>query len=442
MNKIKNKLKIILVLCITFLTILSAWATTISLADEPEKSSVTTNINSQSPDSLTEPTVLSKHAILMEQQSGQILLEYKSDEKAYPASTTKLITAILTLEKCNLTDEVVVNKKALLGIPRSYTTAALQADEHLTVDQLLHVLLIPSANDAANALAFHIAGSIEDFSVMMNEKAKEIGCENTHFVNPSGIHDDNHYSTAHDMALIGRYALKFDTIKSIAKELTYTLPPLPNGKERIFKPTNTLIMPKNQYFYEYATGLKTGYTDKSKSCIVATAEKDGKKLLCVILGGEKTEANKAQRELDCHTLFDYGFNNFKYENMCTANNILDKSTISSLPSKLKNADIAYADSLSLMVPVNTSSEIQYTFSDSVQLPIQKGTALGYATYTVYGKEYKINLLAANDVYPVKSSSINYVLLISFLALALVVFSTIKKKKYHKRESKYFKRSLY
>ena len=219
-------------------------------------------------------TVLSKAAILIDSYSGQVLYEYNSNEQLYPASTTKLMTAILTLENCQLSDTVIVNPKALTGIPRTYTTAALQPNETLTVEQLLHVLLIPSANDAANVLAFHIAGSIEDFAIMMNAKVKELGCQNTHFENPIGIHSDTHYSTAYDMALIGKYANTFTEIKEITCTTSYALPNLPDGKERKFKTTNTLITPKNKYYYEYATGMKTGYTDKAKSCIVAKAKKD------------------------------------------------------------------------------------------------------------------------------------------------------------------------
>lgn len=155
-----------------------------------------TQINT-SPTNSNELNLYSKSSILIDSTTGQILYEHNAYEKLYPASTTKLMTAILTLENCQLTDTVTVNPDALKCIPATYTTAALQPNEQLTVDQLLHVLLIPSANDAANVLAYHVAGSIENFAVMMNAKAKEIGCKNTHFVNPSGVHNDEHYSTAY-----------------------------------------------------------------------------------------------------------------------------------------------------------------------------------------------------------------------------------------------------
>lgn len=400
-----------------------------------------TNNNSAISSNQTSIEVLSKHAILMDQDSGQILYEHNARQRAYPASTTKLITAILTVENCNLTDEVVVNRNALLGIPRSYTIADLKPDEKISVNDLLHVLLIPSANDAANVLAYHISGSIDKFAEKMNQKALEIGCTDTHFINPSGIHDDNHYSTAYDMALIGKYATKYEIIRQIATNTSYSLSPLPTGTARTFKTTNTLITPKNKYFYEYATGLKTGYTDKAKSCIVATAKKNDVNLLCVILGGDKTEDNKSQRELDCTTLFNYGFNNYKHMNMCTKNSLLDKNTVKNIPVELQNADIIYSESINLMVPANDAYTTETTFISDIELPMNKGTVIGTTTYTVDNVNYSVDLVLNNDVLP--SSTLDVQLLFKFLAFLLVVtllFSLLKRR--NRQESKYFKRSLY
>lgn len=395
----------------------------------------------------------SNEAILIDSTTGQILYEHNAYEKAYPASTTKLLTAILTLENCNLTDSVTVPKEALSGIPSSYTTAALRAGEILTVEQLLHVLLIPSANDAANVLACHIAGSIDDFAIMMNAKAKEIGCQNTHFVNPSGIHNDDHYSTAYDMALIGKYANTFDQIREIVTKTTYSLPNLPNGKERTFKTTNTLITPNNKYYYEYATGLKTGYTDKAKSCIVAKAKKDDMELICVVLGGDKTEDKKNERELDCHTLFDYGFNNFKYYKICEKNNLLDKTNLTNIPSDLQNAEIIFSEDLSVLANItnyqNITSKIEW--KSDLQIPIYKNTIVGCITYNIDGKSYTVDLLSNTDILPDDSNSVLYIFYILLTILLIIIFITILKNKgknkFHKRnksskDSKYFRHSFY
>lgn len=398
-------------------------------------------------------TLYSNSSILIDSTTGQILYEHNAYEKTYPASTTKLMTAILTLENCNLSDSVTINKDALNGIPKSYTTATLKAGESLTVEQLLHVLLIPSANDAANVLAYHIAGSIDNFAIMMNSKAKEIGCQNTHFVNPSGIHDDEHYSTAYDMALIGKYANTFEKIREIATQTSYSLPNLPDGKERVFKTTNTLITPKNKYYYEYATGLKTGYTDKAKSCIVAKAKKDDIELICVVLGGDKTEDLKSERELDCHTLFEYGFNNFKHSTICSKNISLDKSNLTNVPSNLQNANIVFSEDLSILVNTNNTQNIvpNIVWKNDLQLPIYKNTVVGNITYNVDGKSYTVDLLSGTDILPNNSNTISYffyiLLAILLIIIIITIFTNKRKNRFHKKnrsskEPKYFRHSFY
>ncbi len=437
MNKTKNKLKKLIILQLILMLVFSIYSP-ICIADEPTNNDESSTTESTS----SEITILSPHAILIDAKSGQILYEHNAREQAYPASVTKLMTAIITLENCNLDDEITVDKNALLGIPRSYTVAALQPNEKITVEKVLNVLLIPSANDAANVLAFHIAGSKEEFAKMMNKKAEEIGCKNTNFCNPSGIHDDDHFTTAYDMALIGKYAYTFETIREIAQKTEYELPNLPDGKERKFKTTNTLITPKNQYFYENATGLKTGYTDKAKSCIVATAKKDDVELMCVILGGDKTEDRKAQREIDCKTLFDYGFNNYSSMDVCVKNNSVDKSKVTNLSDTLKDVEIGYSETQHLLVPKDNSYVTTYSFKDDINLPIKKGEPIGSVIYTVDGVEYTVTLIALNDAYPISSKNVSYLFNVLLIALVLIFLVSIVKKKNRKKEAKYFKRSLY
>ncbi len=141
-------------------------------------------------------------AILMDYKTGTVLYSKASEEKMYPASTTKILTAIIALEKCNLDDIVTVSKSAISAIPSGYSSAYLSEGEEISVNDLITVFLVHSANDAGYILAEHISGSIEEFAKLMNEKALEIGCKNTHFTNPSGIHDENHYTTAYELDLI------------------------------------------------------------------------------------------------------------------------------------------------------------------------------------------------------------------------------------------------
>ena len=306
------------------------------------------------------------------------------------------------------------------------------------------MLLIPSANDAANVLACYMSETVGNFAEKMNQKAAEIGCKNTHFVNPNGVHNDDHYSTAYDMALIGKYATQFDTITQIALTQSYSLPSLPNGTKRTFKTTNTLITQKNQYFYEYATGLKTGYTDKAKSCIVATAKKDDINLICVVLGGDKTAEKKAERELDCKTLFEYGFNNFKHTDLCLQDNLVDTTQISNVPDYLKDCNLTYANSLNILTPIHGEVSSTINFEPNKTLPVMKNTVVGKITYTIDNQNYTVNILNSDDILPpetISSTRNIYYLLVAFLVL--VLFVAVRKKKRRKRSKlKYYRHSFY
>ena len=283
---------------------------------------------------------------MIEEDTGDILYDKKAFEKMYPASTTKIMTAILTIENCNLYDAATVSYNAIASVPSSYTRANLQVGEVLTIDDLLYTTLIPSANDAANVLAEHIGGSIESFATMMNTKASEIGCKNTNFTNPSGVHNENHYTTAYDLALIARYAMGLEKFREIVSTTTYSLPDtdwynadmsIYNGIRK-FNNSNALIKPefKNDY-YEFATGIKTGYTNPAKDCVVASAKKDNVEFIIVVLGAGNLENGRRQKYVDCINLFNFAFDNYtsKYvdlqeekKNSLTFNDILENQKLS------------------------------------------------------------------------------------------------------------------
>lgn len=251
-----------------------------------------------------------KSCILIERSTGRTAYEKNADEKMYPASTTKLLTAILAIEHCDLNDVVTITYDMTSRVPASYTTAYLRPGEKVTVEELLNVLLIPSANDAGFALAIHISGSVDEFAKLMNEKAAQIGCTNSNFTNPSGIHDVNHYSTARDMSKIGICAMNYPQIANIVCKTSYTLHEN-KYNARTFTTTNSLIKPAEKTYYEFATGMKTGFTQQAGSCLIASAKKENMEFLAVILDAPEPHANITYRDLDCKTLFEYGFENYE-----------------------------------------------------------------------------------------------------------------------------------
>ncbi len=392
----------------------------------------------------TIPDTYSSACLLMEESTGKILYSKNANSIMYPASTTKIMTAILTLENCKLSDTAVVSHNAVFSIPSGYSTASLVEGEVLTIEQLLNVLLIPSANDAAVVLAEHIAGSVEAFSDMMNSKAVELGCLNTHFVNPNGIHNENHYSTAYDLALIGKYAMQFPTFKEISSKTRYTLP-ITNAyskEDRIFNTTNDLIKPNyssspTNYYYKYATGGKTGYTDPAGQCIVATATKDNVSLIAVTLHGDFTEDNLSQRALDCKALFEYGFNNFSMVSIAKKGDVASNMKVPNATKDSSSLDLLYSDDIYAFVPngFDTSSVTPNIKLSSTFAPIAQDTILGTISYDIDGSNYSCNLLASHEVY--KNQFTKTAMELALLLIFLILLSKFLKRK--KRRKNYRKK---
>jgi D-alanyl-D-alanine carboxypeptidase len=220
------------------------------------------------------------------------------------------MTGLLALENGDLTSTVTFSENAIWGIERDSTHIALDVGEQLTLEQALYATLVVSANEAAMGVAEHIGGSIENFADMMNEKAAELGCVNTHFVNPNGLHDDNHYTCAYDMALITREAIKLDKFREITSTTYYEIPPTNLQEEtRYLYQDNKLIKENSDYYYEPCIGGKTGFTDQALGTLVAWAEQDGRTLICVVMHTKPTKCTYT----DATALFKYCFSNMSYQ---------------------------------------------------------------------------------------------------------------------------------
>lgn len=391
-------------------------------------------------------TTYSPTCILMEAQTGKVIYEKNGYEKMYPASTTKIMTAILALENCNLTDIATASYEALFTVPVGYSNANIQVGEELTINQLLHVLLINSANEAANILAEHIAGSIDSFATMMNTKAEEIGCLNTHFVNANGVHDKDHYTTAYDLALMGRYAMKNETFRKIVTTTFYTLPATNKyaTNDRVFATTNDLIKKNDSdrvdnYYYKYATGIKTGYTNAAKNCIVASAKKDNIEYIVVILGAETTENGLSARYIDCKNLFNYAFENYTVKTLHESGSVLKRTEIQKANIATKHLNVVVKDEITVLLKNDTDiNSITPTveLNSDLQAPIAENTVIGKVTYVVDGNEYSSDLLAGSNV--VESNTFNTILsVISIIIVLYLLYKLLKSnnKKQKRKKSK-------
>lgn len=393
----------------------------------------------------------SPSCILIESSTGKILYEKNANEQRYPASTTKIMTAILTVENCQLTDVATASHNAIYSVPPTYSHASIVEGEELTIEQLLNVLLIQSASDAANILAEHVGGSIENFAQMMNDKAKEIGCKNTHFVNPDGVSNDNHYTTAYDLALIGQYAMKYDTIRNIVCKTQYSLPSTNkyDKEDRIFNTTNDLLRVNNSnspdnYYYEYANGIKTGYTTEAGSCIVASAKKDGLEVIAVVLGAETTEEGYSIRYPDCKTLFNYAFDNYKIEDIVNPEDVIKEINVADATRDTANLKISPESTITAIVDKNQNlDELQpeIELDDNLVAPISAGEVVGKVTYTIDNKNYSTNLIADNTV--VKSGTWDILFRICVIILVLaILFMLLRPAKNSKKKRKKGKKSKY
>ncbi len=258
--------------------------------------------------------LLSEGAVLMEMNTGEVLYEKNMNERLYPASITKILTAILVLENCpDLNTKTRASKRAIESVTSGYTTADIKVGESFTIEELLEVMMLRSANEAANILAEYVSGSIEDFSILMNEKAKEIGAKDSNFLNANGMHNENHYSTAHDMAIIEKYCMQNEEYRRISSLTSCSLPNTSyyDGEPRVFKNTHAFLIKDSPYYYEYAISGKTGFTTPAKNCLVTCANKDDLELISVVLHAEGSVDGVSARYSDTKKLLDYGYDKFK-----------------------------------------------------------------------------------------------------------------------------------
>ncbi len=260
------------------------------------------------------PMLYCNNNILMDAETGNVLFEKNGYSKIYPASTTKVLTAILVLENLSLEEKVVASQKAINSVPIGSSVMGIKQGEIFSVENLLYGLILPSGNDAAIVLAEAVSGNVDNFVTLMNSKASEIGCLNTHFSNPHGFYDEYHYSTPYDMALILKYAMKYDEFRKIAQTKSWELP-ITNKTDttRILKNNNRLLDKNYSIFYPYALGGKTGYTIESRGTYIGYAKKDDKLLIVGNFDGSQNINGKNARFLDAISLCDYGFLNYDKE---------------------------------------------------------------------------------------------------------------------------------
>jgi len=331
------------------------------------------------------PEITGEAAVLIDSRNGQLLYEKNSSQRMYPASTTKILTAIIALESGKINDVVTISAESC-NVEGS--AIGLQAGEKLPMIDLLYAMMLNSGNDAAMAIANHVAGSIEGFAELMNKKAAAVGAVNSHFNNPSGLPDPNHFTTAHDMALIASYAMQNPEFRKIVATQVRTIERADPLAQTFFANSNKLL-----WRYEGAIGVKTGYTNDAGQCLVSAANRQGRELIAVVFKDEGSNI-----WTDSMALLDYGFNYF--DNVC----------LTQAGKSAGEVEVYYGKSET--VPVQTGSSLYYNFPKDqavdirtevqqagiIKAPVKEGEKVGELVFFSGDHELgRVDLLAQKEV---------------------------------------------
>ncbi len=409
------------------------------------------------------PKITSSAYVLYNPDNDEIVESKNQDLIMYPASLTKMMTALVVVDLCEDLDneKVTVSDNAIKSLyGTGSSTANIRKGEIFTVKQLLYLMLLPSGNDAANALADHFNSKNYNFIELMNNKAYEIGMKSTNFVNPHGLHEEKHYSTAADLARLATEYMKNSLLFDIARCNEYTLPKTNIQAERIIRTTNFMKVKNTQYYYPYATGLKTGYTYDSGRCFAGSAEKDGKSFICIFLNTPEVwnRYGLVRTEfLEAAELFDYAFKTYE-----TVNIVKEGTKISSLPvieTRDKYVNLGFKEDIFVTLPKDADiSKIITDFTPEnlidnkyASAPVEKGTNFGTAKLVLDNKILaECDIIALNTVKPnsliVLWHKINLYLYI-FLAIIgfviLLIISLVIRKRIilYKRKKEREKREL-
>lgn len=409
---VKRLCAFLLVLCV----LLMPGATLASGLIQAQPNTDVSAWNPDRPHELSANNLYGQSAILIDAKTGKVLYSKKAETRLYPASTTKILTALLALEKCSLNETVTIPKAATLVEP---TNLGVKTGEEYVLEELIYALMLRSANDVSIALAYHIGGSIEGFAEMMNKKAQDLGCTESNFAVPHGLTDANHYTTVTDMAIIARAAMQNETFRKIVATHSYTVT-TPAGREEAIptvKNSNKMLPESGDksFSYEWSIGMKTGYTKAAAHTYAGAAQKDGVGLIAIIFG-----TTQEGKWLDARKLFEYGFANYQrvdvaglYEqnpfecqiDSCDTGDTgilrLDLKDPSALSGIIETNDNAQSLNQSI------ASAVTVNYTADLVAPIQAGDTIGTLTYQ-FGETppITVDLVASRNVLaaPVPSNT--------------------------------------
>ena len=346
------------------------------------------------------PSLDARAYILIDAQTGDVLCEKNSRETLYPASTTKIMTAILALELGDLDEMMTASQSAIDAIGYNGSNIGIIPGEKIRMENLLQAMLISSANEAANIIAENISGSMEEFVELMNKRAKELGTVETHFANPSGIHDTMHFTTAADLACISRYAMTLPKFREIVGTHSFTMPATnKHSKWPELTNSNKLMLNNTSDLYEI-NGIKTGFTGPAGNCLISSARnEDGMELIAVVMGVKNENAAENVRKYS-KELLDYGFTDFERVELIQKGRVYRNIKVEDA-ADIYGLDLVTEDSLVRVLPKDLSQrniqEISH-INGEIHAPVNKGDRIGYVEFLKDGVSIgKVDLIAARDI---------------------------------------------
>lgn len=399
--------------------------------------------------------VSAESALMASLDTGEIVYQKDAHTKRYPASLTKIMTALLLIENTKDFDAEVITVsdyavKSLLGTDSS--VGGLIPEEKITARQMLHYLLMVSANDGAMAIAEHYGSTVDGFVEMMNKKAQELGMTNTHYMNPHGLHHEEHYTTAYDMFILTQAALKYDIFREIVASNRFNMPATNVSDKKLLVNTNMLQDPSTVYYYKYAKGVKTGYTDEAGRCLVSTAEKNGYSYIVVLLKCPVTDNGRRVRYefRDSKQLYEWMFNEFEYKSVYDTSSIIGEAKVD-LSFESDHVSLVPNTNLSAILPkaadLSTVKTEITLINEELTAPVKKGDLLGYAKVSYAGEDLgTLELVAGDDVegstilliwhyiiIGIKSDVFKYIMLsIGAIVLIFIIYVIIINSKRKKR----------
>ena len=412
------------------------------------------------------PLHSAKAVVLADMDSGRLLFEMNKDEQRSPASLTKIMTVLLAVEalergEVSLDEMVTAQADCLAGLNTDSSTSGIQPGEIISYQDLLYCAMVHSANEACNILAHRVSGSVPAFVELMNRRAAELGCTNTHFSDPNGLSNENHYTTAYEMYLITREALEHPLFAEICNTRGYDMAATNLSQARSFANSNALITADSEYgssyVYPAAAGVKTGFTQLAGYCLVSTAEKDGVRLLAVVMGCDgwlNAGIDEYENFTDSIRLYNWAFENFSYRQAVSSLSTVTRVEVENAVETDAYASLRPQNDVTLLLPKDLSLdsvELSPTiYTEKLVAPIEAGTVLGRAEILIDGRSYgSVDLINALKVELSRKEFVNrrvhetfsspwIIVLIVVLAILAIGYLTLVLR-YRAQRRKYLRR---